>query len=304
LIELAAVCDNPGEHLLPCNIDSLPHGAHVKLPDGSQRTTPFVLDVAPGERLALELELAGCETERVVIDEPADQRFLMSRKPDRWWRTSACVEALPVSVDNDHVVSDRAGHVARLKRDTELAWTLSIESLGGVARTPVFLPGRGGSLLVVTEEGAAWIVAAEDGHLEGPWSANSPPVSGPLPTAKGAVVTFMNGAQAAWLERLRPEVSQLADSSHAPRDPGHDAGLAVLRRTSSLARSLDSPWGNGTVEITAEYFLVHHRGDTEVAFAARRTGEWTFVAWEAPHARLPHGRLWTSDGAGLRGFEP
>lgn len=301
---LRAQCDNPSEHLLPCTLDSLPRGARVELPDGSQRTTPFVLDVAPDERLALQFELAGFETEHTVIEGPADRRVPLSRVPERWWRTSASVEALPVSVESDHIVCDRAGHLARLQRNTSLAWTRDLQSLGGIARTPVFLPERAGSLLLVTEEGVAWIVNAGDGHLEGPWSAGSPPLAGPVPTQKGARVSFANATQGAWLERLRPEVTELEGDARTLRDNGHDAGLAVLRRTENLARTLESPWGNGSIEIAQTHFFVRSRNATEATFAARREGEWIFVAWEAPHARLPRGRVWVSDGAGVRGFEP
>jgi hypothetical protein len=305
LRELSKVCDNLGEHLLPCNIDSLPRGARVKLPDGSQRTTPFVLDIAPGEKLGLEFEAPDCESERVVIGDPADQRVLLTRKAGRWWRTGASVEALPVAVEGDYVVCDRAGHVARLERETQLGWTLNVQSLGGIARTPVFLPQRGGSLLCITEEGAAWIVDADDGRAEGPWNAGSPPVSGPAPTQRGASASFTSGAQATWLDRLKPDVNpNAAEPGRGARDCGYDAGLAVLRRSSSLARSLDSPWGAWTVEVTETHFLVRKRGAAEIAFSVRRDREWNYVAWEAPYAKLPRGRLWTSDGAGLRGFEP
>ena len=47
-----------------------------------------------------------------------------------------------------------------------------------------------------------------------------------------------------------------------------------------------------------------HAGLTvSIAFAVGRSGEWSYVAWEAPSARSPRGRLWLSDGAGLRAFE-
>jgi hypothetical protein len=36
----------------------------------------------------------------------------------------------------------------------------------------------------------------------------------------------------------------------------------------------------------------------------RRAGDWSLLAWEAPSARLPDGRLWVGDGAGLRAFLP
>ena len=40
------------------------------------------------------------------------------------------------------------------------------------------------------------------------------------------------------------------------------------------------------------------------SFTVRRTGDWQFLAWEAPNAKIPGGRLWISDDAGLRAFEP
>ena len=33
-----------------------------------------------------------------------------------------------------------------------------------------------------------------------------------------------------------------------------------------------------------------------------RTGDWVFVAWEAPKAMVPNGRLWVSDEKGLRSY--
>jgi len=45
-------------------------------------------------------------------------------------------------------------------------------------------------------------------------------------------------------------------------------------------------------------------GMVEKVLTVRRTGNWEFMAWEAPSAELPSGRLWISDGAGLRAFRP
>jgi hypothetical protein len=78
----------------------------------------------------------------------------------------------------------------------------------------------------------------------------------------------------------------------------------VLRRSAAQTPQLDSPWGDWTVEVGATHFVVRHRGQSAVAFSARRDGEWNYIAWEAPHSKLRGGRLWVSDHAGLRGFEP
>jgi tetratricopeptide (TPR) repeat protein len=305
---LATVCKNPSEHLLPCQIDSQPQGARVRLGDGSTRVTPFEFEVAPGEKLMLQFELAGHEPESVVLEDPADRSVVMSRTPERWWRTNSSVEALPVSVEDDHVLVDRGGHLARLSKRSDVVWQSAINSLGGIARTPVFLPKRAGSLLLVTEDGGCWLVDAGDGRLEGPWGASSPPISGPSPSGSGVVVGFQDGARGQWESRLKPDITPAVDPSAAAanghRDNGHDAGLAVLRRSAAQTPQLDSPWGDWTVEVGDTHFLVRRRGQPAVVFCARRDGEWNYIAWEAPHSKLRNGRLWVSDHAGLRGFEP
>jgi hypothetical protein len=277
----------------------------VRFADGTSRTTPFVLEVAPGERMALSFELEGCDALRLEIDQPADQLVYLSRKPNTTWSSASRIEAMPVSVDDDHVLCDRSGNVARQNQRGEVLWTRSLDSLGGVARTPVFLAKRAGSLLIVTEEGNAWILDAEDGRFEGPWPAGSPPMAGPEPTASGVRVRFRDGREMLWTSRLRPD-SETAVEPLAASAPsrGHDAGLAVIRRGATEAKELTSPWNSMRVEVLAGDFIVHAPGKDEIAFTVRRRGEWNYVAWEAPKVHAPRGRLWISDGAGLRSFEP
>ena len=45
----------------------------------------------------------------------------------------------------------------------------------------------------MSEDGAAWIVDANDGSIEGPWSNGSPPVAGPFASDSGARVRFRDG---------------------------------------------------------------------------------------------------------------
>ena len=47
IARLSPACPRPAEHLLPCRIESLPSGAHVRLSNGTQRTTPVVRECAP-----------------------------------------------------------------------------------------------------------------------------------------------------------------------------------------------------------------------------------------------------------------
>ncbi|MCC7013453.1 MAG: DUF4388 domain-containing protein [Planctomycetes bacterium] len=304
LERLAEACPRPSEHLLPCRIDSNPPGARVRFSDGSSRTTPFVLETSPGERTQLVFEHDACDSVQLTIAEPADQMVMLSRTPTAWWHTSARVESMPVSVDDHHVVCDREGKLARIDSKGAVTWTQKLNSLGGIARTPVFLPRRAGSLLIVTEDGSAWILDTSDGRVEGPWNAGHPPIAGPEPMSNGVRARFQNGHELTWTTRIKPESDALLDKD-APLAPtrGHDAGLVVIRRSANEATALASPWTAHEVQVLAENFAVRRPKTTEVLFSVRRVDEWNYVAWEAPTARAPRGKLWISDGAGLRAYD-
>jgi hypothetical protein len=85
---------------------------------------------------------------------------------------------------------------------------------------------------------------------------------------------------------------------------GPSAGLEILRRRSGASRVLESPWSEWVVSIDEGYFTVKKKSEQAASFHVRRRDPWAYVAWEAPNSRLPSGRLWISDGAGLRSFEP
>jgi len=303
---LAAALDEPGEVPLPWTLDSFPPGAALELSGGALRTTPTVLESRFGERRRMTLEAPRCEPFELIVSEPADRFVWLSRLPDRRLASESRIEAPPVAVERDHVVCDRAGRVRLLTADEGEGWERRLRSLGGVARAPVFLPRRPGHLLLVTEDGEAWIVAALSGDLEGPWRLGSPPAEGPLAVPEGVVARLKDGRHVLWTQRLRPRED--AGGSHeaalAAARAGSDAGLAVLRRADGAPRRLDSPWNGWSVAVTDEVFRATRDGDPRSGFAVRRAGEWIFLAWEAPYGELPSGRLWVSDGAGLRAFEP
>lgn len=302
--ELAKECSEPGEHLLPSRVDSLPHGARARFPDGTQRVTPFVLESAPGVPTVLELEHEGFAPTKVTLAEPGDITVMLSRVPERAWPSSASVLAAPIAVDDEHIVCDRNGRVARLSSGGSESWSRSLESISGVARTPVFLPKRPGALLVLTEEGSAWVVDAASGAVEGPQALGSTPVSGPHSAPSGARVLLHDGRELVWRSRLAPDEERtLEEAGGVAPDRGQDAGLALLRRNPQVSQ-LVSPWADWTVEVSERDFVVRHGGKTEPVFAVQRVGEWNYVAWEAPRARVPRGRLWVSDGFGLRAFTP
>ncbi len=304
LAELSRECANPGEHLLPCRIDSLPHGARARFDDGASRVTPFVLETAPGVPTVLHFEYEGFETTRISIDSPSNLTVLLSRTPERAWSSNASVLAAPVGVDDEHIVCDRQGRIVRLGRGGQVTWSRQIESIGGIARTPVFLPKRPGTLLALSEEGSAWLIESSDGQIEGPQGLRSAPLSGPLATSSGARAVLHDGRELIWTSRLAPEQdAALAGDDGPSPDRGHDAGLAILRRNPQTS-SLSSPWGDWVVEVTERDFVVRRSNASDPEFGVQRVGEWNYVAWEAPRARAPRGRLWLSDGFGLRAITP
>ncbi|MCY2961835.1 MAG: DUF4388 domain-containing protein [Planctomycetota bacterium] len=291
--------------LLPWRVTTIPSGARAKLPDGTERVTPFSLETTWNDVTELTLELDEHEPHTIHAQHPADYTVPLSRVPERGWSARGRVEAPPVAVGDDHVVVDRSGGIARLSRHGVVVWESHLSSLGGVGRAPVFLPGRPGHLLVVTEDGEVWIVDASDGSKEGPWSAGSPPIEGPSSALDSVWIRFRNGKAFRWSERLLPEEADAA-SLTAPAEPGQgsNSGLAILRRRTSAATTFACPWAPYTVEIGDELFTIRSSVTGERGANVRRSGEWTYVAWEAPNVSIPRGRLWISDDKGLRAFAP
>ena len=175
----------------------LPQARACAQDESSTRTTPVVLDVAPGESWRSSLT-GRLESERIVIDDPADQRAV-SRKPEVG-TTSASVEALPVSVDHGHVVCDRAGRIARLAHDTELAGRRS-STAGGIARTPCSCV-RARRVAPGVDRGRRGLVGRgrERSH-RGPVERGLSAGGGPLPAEGGVSATLSDGTRAVWQAR-------------------------------------------------------------------------------------------------------
>lgn len=302
--------DSLQRYALPWKITSYPSGARVKLSDGTVRTTPFAMESAFGEQLEIRVESDGCETYVLEFEEPHDRTLFLSREPELFWKTAHKVEAIPVSTGPDHILADRDGNIVRLKADGEIAWRKEVETLGGVARSPVFLPQRTGHLLLLTEDGGAWIIDAQDGELEGPWSTKSPPISGPVSTARGVAAHFANGRMLLWQEH--PKAKKVSEDEAAllmsareieQNRLGSKSGLAALRRKERQGETrLDSPWTSWTCELVEDKLFVKRRDSGDEGFVILLSGEWEYLAWQAPFGSLPSGRLWVSDGRGLRSF--
>jgi hypothetical protein len=305
LLVLDGTFDRPGDdvHALPWKLEVFPAGALVHLEDGSTRPAPFLLKSRPGERVRLRLELAGHHPVTLEVDRPADQLVLLSRIAERAWSRGGRVDALPVPYEGDHLVCDRTGHVARIGPGGEARWEVELRSLGGFARTPVFLPALPGRFLLVTEDGESWLLDAATGEAEGPWSLGSRPVAGPTPGAEGAVALLEDGRLVEWIDRIRPEEAS-PEERPSPDRHGALAGLEVRRRAETGAHAFQSPWTGWSVVLDGDAYRVHRADEEQGGYAVRREGDWTFLAWEAPGPGRPEGRLWISDAAGLAAYGP
>ena len=302
---LADEFDDPNEVALPWVLDSFPAGAVAHMPDGAVHHTPFQLESRPGERLEIRLESPGCDPHTIVAEGANDRFVWMSRRPERQWQGEGRVEAPPVASGQDQIVCDRAGNLARLSSTATPLWQRSLSSLGGLARPPVFLPEKPGHLLVLTEDGDAWLLDGSTGDLEGPWPLGSSPVEGPTAITEGVVARLRDGRSLLWERRVKPTpIEETGAPGLAAARYGSEAGLSVLRREGAAFAEHESPWSDWVVRVEDEVYRVHKVGDRDGGFAVARDGEWSYFAWEAPHARLKQGRLWISDGAGLRAFAP
>jgi tetratricopeptide (TPR) repeat protein len=310
---LSKVCPDPREHILPWKVSTEPAGGRARMHDGTTRVAPFIMESAFGVPVSMVFEMEGHESVRLTVENPADHVVVLSRIPSLHWPTSARVEAPPVPVGDDHILCDRKGHIVRIGDDNSVRWESQLNSLGGVARAPIFLPRKPDSLLLLTEDGDAWIVDANTGNVDGPWSCGSPPIEGPLAVDQGVVARFRNGAHAVWTERLRPD-TLIEDESASPSALGAQArsagtqhgstvGMAIVRSGIDSNDIFPSPWTDWGVQITPRAYRVAN-SKSDSSFVVRPSGDWLYVAWEAPRAALPTGRLWVSDAEGLRAFVP
>jgi hypothetical protein len=298
----------PREHQLPWRVTTIPSGARATFPNGDSRVAPFRTSSGPGEPLKLTFELEGFETREINLTDPRDLTLHMHRLPERLLLGDCRVQALPVPVGDDHVVADRKGRVMRVDHDSNLRWSRILDTLGGVARTPVFLPRRPGFMLVVSEDGRAWLVEASSGQAEGPLDLSAAPAEGPTLTRNGIWLRLEDERIAIWQVTLQPTYHE-PGSSFLQAGQGTLTGLedapscfTFLRRSASSGAILTAQATGWSVEAQDEFYLVS--APDGHGFTARKSGDWGYMAWEAPKALLPLGRLWVSDAAGLRSYRP
>ena len=117
---------------------------------------------------------------------------------------------------------------------------------------------------------------------------------------------FADGRIAVWTDALEP-IFYDSEQSLAAQPPRANAERAVsnlklLHASVNAGTTLESSWTDWRVEVhEREYRVIAPDGR---GFTAERHGAWIYVAWEAPKAFVPLGRLWVSDESGLRAYLP
>ena len=305
----------PGEYLLPWKVQSSPSGAKVRLPDGSTRETPFTIETTLFETVELSLEAPGYEPRRLSISQPGDQLVHLSRLPEIAWNSNGRVDALPLPLGDDYVLADRNGALTRLSAKGS-AWSLKLESLGGIARAPIALPERPGSLLLLSEDGESWVLDAAQGTAEGPTGRGVSPLAGPYLIGSGVLARFRDHSVWRWTTSASPEPVPAEEAKSALaryESEGLDSELrlgvsdrfAVLRKSSADKFHLDSPWNDLTIDLADGRCRLGKRGEPAPVFNVDLVGDWVYAAFESPSSgSAPRGRLWISDGRGLRAYLP
>lgn len=301
-----------GEHMqdpeawyLPAQITSAPSGATIRMPSGAVATTPLVHEMRRTDVFAGRLQLDGYLDEPFELRGPSNLHAVFSRIPVRSWRSSGRVDAVPVPVDSDHIMVDRNGNLARVGHGGKIVWSQKVATLSGISRAPVFLPQLENRMLLVTEEGQAFLLAADTGKLTGPWDLKSPPSMGPTQGTDFVQLRLANGSVAIWTNSLRPEILPAGSRSRPlAKDDQHlhgsDCGLQVWRRGDGPLKSMTSRFGGWVLTRTAGIYLVAPADDPQAGLSAASEGPWYWVAFES---RAAGELLWVSDEAGLRAFD-
>lgn len=302
---LEAKLDDPHDVMLPWRVSSYPEG--VSASQGEERvwTTPFTIETTLGESVELTFRSHGFEARTLTFDRPADRTVHLERIPERTWQGDGRVDAVPVPVGGDHIVVDRKGELARVGPGGATRWTSRVRSLSGLARAPVFLPERPGHLLLLTEDGHAWILSAADGGLEGPWQLGAAPRVGPTAGVGHVRALLADGRRVRWSHGIEPVVEEgPADRAGDDALYGAEGGFAVARLRAGHQGEFACPWGPWVVRAEEEAYVVHPVGRPTDGYTILRHGEWAFLAWEAAAQGAPQGRLWVSDAAGVRAYVP
>ena len=131
----------------------------------------------------------------------------------------------------------------------------------------------------------------------------SRPVAGPGPTSDGAIALLQDGRLVEWTERVKPREVEEGEVRAEDR-LGARSGLAVRRRSEAGQHPFDCPWIGWQVTVEEDAYRIRPLDAPTAGYTVQRDGDWSFLAWEAPGPGQPGGRLWISDGAGVRAYLP
>ncbi|MEZ6013919.1 MAG: DUF4388 domain-containing protein [Planctomycetota bacterium] len=292
--------------MLPFQVTSVPPGAAVRVSGGAARTTPFIVEGTFADEWTLTFELDGFEPKVLKVSGPQTVSVLLSRDHERALATGGRIEALPAPIGEDHIVVDRTGAIARIGAGGATRWQVAIQTLSGMARAPVEMPGRPGRMLFVTETGAAWVLDPEDGSLEGPWELGSPPVLGPATVGDEVLVVLRSGKVARWRASLRPTLEDVGSTPPLSDDFrfGATFGANVAYGRGRADGAVDAPTGRWHAEVGEDAILVTKPGDPSATFPVAKRGAWSYLAWTPPAPGASEGRLWIADEAGVRAVLP
>lgn len=292
-------CQNPSAWHLPVTITSTPSGAIVMLESGAAGTTPWMHEMRQGDQLTGRLLLQGYQTHEFALAGPSNLHPTLSRTPIRSWATTGRVDAIPVPVQNDHIVADRDGNLARIGPAGELVWTRTLPSLSGVSRAPVILPQWSERMVLVTEEGQAYLLDPGTGKLDGPLELPSPPSVGPVQGFDCVLLLMSDGNTAIFRDSLEPEIVRGAPKPIKSNLYGSNCGMHVHRRNMNATLNLTSRFGGWSLKLTDNSYAASPSSGSQGNFWAGTEGAWNWAAFES---RTDGELLWISDGAGLRAF--
>ncbi len=282
----------PGEaRPLPWRLEVFPADATIELPDGSRGAAPLVARSAQGERLRLVVSRPGCRDTVLEVDAPKDRGLHLQRRPDFELSGLGRVSAPPLVLDDGHVLVDRAAGVIRCDRQGSTVWRTRLDSLAGFARAASPLPRHPELLLLVDEDGAAWLVDARDGANKGSTRLPATPRAGPWREEGRLLVELSDGRVVEFVDDLRFRVVD----AHARTGTAAD-GVRVLARGDE-ARGLDAGVGARTASIEPEGVFVREAGRLD--FVAEGADDWEWIAFEERGSRL-----WISDGRSVRVYTP
>ncbi len=304
--------------MLPFEIKTTPSGVAVTIQRKGDETsvvreTPFPIEGTFSDEWTLTFRLEDFDTRTIEVSGPQNIDLFLSRTPEIAFGTSGRVDAVPAPLGDgttgEYIVCDRNGTLTRVAWDGTVRWRQDIKTVSGIARCPVPMPERGGHMLFLTETGAVWLIDPKDGHVEGPWELDEPPVFGPVVVGNEVHAQLRSGSLARWRTSLRPTIEAPGGAStlDASLRNGFQGLFSLLRPNGTPNPSIrtQAPGGSGwTVKVEEERYVVFQDGAEDTPFTVARTGDWRYVGWETPASTDQLPVLWISDQSGLRAFLP